>query len=82
MEGCFIMNKLKEAAKIMLGFAIAIFIIGVCTIAIAKIAEKGDIEQFNNGICINCDEKLEPFDVDKYGNVVWLCDNCGYNCVH
>lgn len=76
------MKKLKEAAKIVLGFAIAIFIIGVCTITIAKMGEKYDKEQFNNGICINCGEKLVPFDVDKYGNVVWLCDDCGYSCVH
>ena len=60
--------------------AIALFV--SFTIAIVKIAERQDNKNFNNGICINCGEKLEPFDVDKYGNVVWLCDDCGYNCVH
>ena len=52
------------------------------TIAIVKIVERHDNKNFNNGICINYGEKLEPFDVDKYGNVVWLCDDCGYSCVH
>lgn len=61
---------------------IAIALVVSLTIAIVKIVEKKNNENFNNGICINCGEKLEPFDVDKYGNVVWLCDDCGYNCVH
>lgn len=60
--------------------AIALFV--SFTIAIVKIAERQGNKNFNNGICINCGEKLEPFDVDKYGSVVWLCDDCGYNCVH
>lgn len=61
---------------------IAIALVVSLTIAIVKIVEKKNNENFNNGICINCGEKLEPFDVDKYGNVVWLCDDCGYNCVY
>lgn len=61
---------------------IAIALVISLTIAIVKIVEKKNNENFNNGICINCGEKLEPFDVDKYGNVVWLCDDCGYNCVY
>lgn len=61
---------------------IAIALVVSFTIAIIKIVERQDNKNFNNGICINCGEKLEPFDVNKYGNVVWLCDNCGYNCVH
>lgn len=76
------MNKFKEYIKVALAFIISIGLLFLVVTAIVKVAEEGDKERFNNGICINCGEKLEPFDVDKYGNVVWLCDDCGYNCVH
>lgn len=58
------------------------FMLFVSVFFIINLSERHDKEQFNNGICINCGEKLEPFEADKYGNVVWICDDCGYSCVH
>lgn len=71
-------NVVKSIAIMFIGFVL--LFIGIYLIV--RLSENNDQKRFNNGICINCGEKLEPFDVDKYGNIVWLCDNCGYNCVH
>ena len=76
------MQAAKEMYVYLINGLVIIGFLLISTIAITKIIEKHDKDQFNNGICINCGEKLEQFNVDKYGNVVWLCDDCGYNCVH
>lgn len=71
---------IKSLVKIILGMFIGIIIFILPVLVICKAEENHKNSQFNNGICIHCNKKLEPF-VDKFGNVVWLCDNCGYNFV-
>ena len=71
-------NIIKSITLMIVGFVL--LFMGI--FSIIHLSESNDQKRFNDGICISCGNKLEPFDVDRYGNVVWICDDCGYNCVH
>lgn len=47
-----------------------------------QVSNKQNNIQFNNGLCINCGNKLEPSGIDKYYNVMWTCSDCGYKILH
>ena len=71
-------NIIKSITLMIVGFVL--LFMGI--FSIIHLSGSNDQKRFNDGICISCGNKLEPFDVDRYGNVVWICDDCGYNCVH
>lgn len=71
------MFKFKNIVVLLIMFSL----IFIYCVMIQKSNKQNDI-QFNNGICINCGNKLEPSGIDKYYNVMWICNNCGYKILH
>lgn len=42
-------------------------------------ARSREKKRYNNGICINCGNKLRHFDVDSQGGRGYCCDKCHYH---
>lgn len=58
-----------------------LIIVGVTAFAFGIAALIGiwlERKEFNNGVCLRCQERLKFFDYDSQGGRGYKCESCGY----